>query len=141
MLKPLLTTGSAPATPVLTTRVLMTPVLMTPVLALLAKADKDARECEALLKRAIEMVRGRPRGLPARAAIGSRPARVVQLLYDPDDTAYVAIDAESGLSVLRHQDIARLQAMCGRLGWRVVGARVSRPTATMLSDVNDRRSA
>lgn len=138
MLKPLLTTGSAPATPVLTTRVLMTPVLMTPVLALLAKADKDARECEALLKRAIEMVRGRPRGLPT---IGSRPARVVQLLYDPDDTAYVAIDAESGLSVLRHQDIARLQAMCGRLGWRVVGARVSRPTATMLSDVNDRRSA
>jgi hypothetical protein len=116
LLKTLLTTtDSAPSTP----------VLMTPVLALLAEADKDARECEALLRRAIEMVRGRR--LPAKAAIDPKPARLIQLHHDPDDAAYVAIDAESGLSVLRHPDIARLRAMCDRLGWRVVGARSVAP--------------
>ena len=106
MLKPLLTTDSARS---------------TPVLALLAEADRDARECEALLKRAIEMVRGRPRSLPTRATVDSKPARAVQILYDPDDATFVAVDADSGLSVLRQADIARLRAMCDRLGWRVVG--------------------
>src|SRR5262245_50994854 len=76
----------------------------SPVLALLAEADKDARECEALLERAIEMVRGQPRRLPTKdpnkAAGETKPrARLVQILYDPDDAAYVAIDAQSGLSV------------------------------------------
>ena len=107
MLKPLLTTDSAPS---------------TPVLALLAEADKDAQECEALLKRAIEMVRGRPRRVPTRAVNDPKPARAVQILFDPDDATFVAIDAESGLSVLRQHDIARLRAMCDRLAWRVVGS-------------------
>ena len=107
MLKPLLTTNSAPS---------------SPVLAMLAEADRDAQECEALLRRAIEMVRGRPRHVPSKRAIEPKPGRVVQILYDPDDAAYVAIDAQSGLSVLRQQDMARLRAMCDRLGWRVVGA-------------------
>jgi hypothetical protein len=106
LLKPLLTSTSAP---------------VSPVLDLLAEADKDARECEALLRRAIEMVRGRPRTMPARATVDSKPARAVQILYDPDDATFVAIDAASGLSVLRQGDVARLRAMCDRLGWRVVG--------------------
>jgi hypothetical protein len=107
LLKPLPASASAPVSPVLT---------------LLAEADKDARECEMLLKRAIEMVRGVPRRMPTRAAaINSKPARSVQILYDPDDATFVAVDADSGLSVLRKEDISRLRAMCDRLGWRVVG--------------------
>jgi len=106
LLKPLLTSSSAPA---------------TQVLALLAEADRDARECELLLKRAIEMVRGSPRRPPTKVTPDAKPARAVQLVYDPDDASFVAVDADSGLSVLRQGDIARLRAMCDRLGWRVVG--------------------
>ena len=39
---------------------------------------------------------------------------------DPDEPSYVAKDTKSGLSVLRHQDSARLRAMCDRIGWQVV---------------------
>jgi hypothetical protein len=90
---------------------------------LLADADNDLQECEALLKRAIEMVRGRTRRSPTAVVTESRPTRVVQIHHDPDDAAYVAIDAKSGLSVLRHQDNARLRAMCHRIGWHVESPR------------------
>jgi hypothetical protein len=93
----------------------------TSVLALLADADNDLQECETLLKRAIEMVRGEARRSPTRGLSESKPTRVVQIHHDLDDAAYVAIDAKSGLSVLRHQDSARLRAMCDRIGWQVVG--------------------
>ena len=93
--------------------------LLTWVSKLSAEADKDIQECEGLLNRAIEMVRGQTRRSPTRVLTESRPTRVVQLHHDPGDAAYVAIDAESGLSVLRHQDSARLRAMCDRIGWRV----------------------
>src|SRR5713101_6118248 len=99
--------------------------LPTPVSALLAEADNDLQECEALLKRAIEMVRGPTRRSPTRIFTASKPTRIVQIHHDPDDAAYVAIDAKSGLSVLRHQDSAHLRAMCERIGWRV------EPTKTM----------
>jgi hypothetical protein len=91
------------------------------VLALLADADNDLRECETLLKRAIEMVRGETRRSLTKGFSGSKPTRVVHIHHDLDDAAYVAIDALSGLSVLRHQDSARLRAMCDRIGWQVVG--------------------
>jgi len=48
----------------------------------------------------------------------SQPA-LFKIHHDPDDAAYVAIDAKSGLSILRHQDRARLRAMCDRIGWQV----------------------
>jgi hypothetical protein len=89
------------------------------VSALLAEADNDIQECEALLKRAIEMVRGQTRRSSTRAITESKPTRIVQIHHDPGDAAYVAIDAKSGLSVLRHQDSARLRAMCDRIGWQV----------------------
>jgi hypothetical protein len=94
-------------------------VLPTSVSALWAEADNDLQECEALLKRAIEMVRGQTRRSPTRVLTESKPTRVVQIHHDPGDAAYVAIDATSGLSVLRHQDSARLRAMCDRIGWQV----------------------
>src|ERR1700687_4692707 len=95
----------------------MRALLMTPVAALTADADNDLQECEDLLKRAIEMVRGQTRRSPTGAVTKFKPTRIVQIHHDPDDAAYVAIDANSGLSVLRHQDSARLRAMCGRIGW------------------------
>src|SRR5262245_18102202 len=88
------------------------------VLALSAEADNDLRECEALLKRAIAMVRGQAWSLPA--VTQRKPTRIVRIRHDPDDAAYVAIDIESGLSLLRHRDSAHLQSMCARIGWRVV---------------------
>jgi hypothetical protein len=84
--------------------------LPTSVMALLAEADHDLRERATLLKRASEMVRGETRRSPTRGLSESKPTRVVQIHHDLDDAAFVATDAQSGLSVLRHQDSAR----CGR---------------------------
>jgi hypothetical protein len=95
----------------------------TSVAALLTEADNDLQECEALLKRAIEMVRGPEHGSPTKGIIDPRPARVVQIHRDPDDATYVATDVKLGLTVLRHRDSARLQAMCNRLGWQVLAVR------------------
>jgi hypothetical protein len=91
------------------------------VTSILADADKDLDESEALLRRAIEMVRGPVRGAtPARK---STPGRVIAIRHDPsDEAAYAAKDVKSGLVVLRHRDVARLRAMCSRLGWQVVDA-------------------
>jgi hypothetical protein len=84
------------------------------------------------------MVRGPARGSPpTKGLIDGKPAtpsalagamrseklitgRVVQIQRDPDEPSYVAKDTKSGLSVLRHQDSARLRAMCDRIGWQVV---------------------
>ena len=91
------------------------------VASLLAEADKDLDESEALLRRAIEMVRGPVRG--AMRAKRTAPRRVIEIRHDPsDEAAYAAKDVQSGLVVLRHRDIARLRSMCDRLGWEVVEA-------------------
>ena len=101
-------------------------VSITPVASILSEADQELDEGEVMLRRAIEMVRG-----PARSAVGltgiappkkSSPSRLVRIRYDAqqEPAAYVASDSQSGLVVLRHQDRARLQAMCERLGWQVV---------------------
>jgi hypothetical protein len=95
--------------------------LITEVLAVSAEADHERQECEALLKRAIDMVRGQAWCLPTITE--RRPARIVRIQLDPNDAAYVAIDAESGVSLLRHQDSARLRSMCARIGWRVATPR------------------
>ena len=104
--------------------------------------DHDLDECEALLRRAIEMVRSPGRSsqiatsVAARTDTGSSPELascvpaesppairiVVRIRHDPRKAKYVAEDAKSGLSVLRHQDRARLRAMCDRMGWQVVTA-------------------
>jgi hypothetical protein len=104
-----------------------------------SETDKDLDECEALLRRAIEIVRG-----PAQSSqtttgvakatsetpaenVSSAPAEtslawqvVVQIHHDSQKAKYVAKDTKSGLSVLGHQDSARLRAMCDRMGWQVV---------------------
>lgn len=91
------------------------------VTSILADADKDLDESEALLRRAIEMVRGPVRGTTRTRR--STPGRVIEIRHDPsDEAAYAAKDVKSGLVLLRHQDIARLRAMCSRLGWQVVNA-------------------
>jgi hypothetical protein len=82
------------------------------------EAERDLRECETLLRRAIAMVRSQTR-LPTEGIIASKPFRVVEIHHDPAEAAYVAIEAKSGLSVLRHQDSARLRAMCHRIGWQI----------------------
>jgi hypothetical protein len=105
--------------------------------SVIAAAEAELDEGEAMLQRAIEMVRGPTRGgRPQRANGGiaaaadpvkaipakrSPPSRVVQICHDPSfDAAYAAQDTTSGLVVIRHQDSARLRAMCDRLGWLVV---------------------
>ena len=92
----------------------------------------DDAESLGSLQRAIEMVRGATRGgrthtdsgiaPPAdMAAKRSPPGRVVEICHDPSfEAAYAAKDATSGLVVIRHQDSARLRAMCDRMGWQVV---------------------
>jgi hypothetical protein len=103
-----------------------------------AAVDGNLDEGEALLRRAIEMVRGPTRGSqPTNGLADGKPAtpselagamrskkllasRVVQIQRDPDEPSFVAKDTKSGLSVLRHQDSARLRAMCDRIGWQVV---------------------
>ena len=49
---------------------------------------------------------------------------MVQIHYDPDETAYVARDSASGLIVMQHQDREHLQDVCEWIGWRVVGGRM-----------------
>lgn len=91
------------------------------VASLLAEADKDLDESEALLRRAIEMVHRPARG--ATLIKRSVPRRVIEIRHDPsDEAAYAAKDVQSGLVVLRHRDISRLRAMCDRLGWEVTDA-------------------
>jgi hypothetical protein len=89
--------------------------------SLLAEADKELDEREALLRRAIEMVRGRARGITLVKR--TTPRRTIEISHDPNDEApYAAKDVASGLIMLRHRDSTRLRAMCGRLGWEVVDA-------------------
>jgi hypothetical protein len=88
--------------------------------------DNDLDECEVLLRRAIEMVRDSThrshptQGLTDRMSGRSRASRQVQIQQDPADLSYVARDAKSGVSVLRHSDRAHLRAMCDRIGWQVI---------------------
>ena len=110
------------------------PVTATPVGSMAPQADEDFDEGQEMLRRAIEMVRGPARGSPsigiATGLTGfpppkkSPPGRVVRIRHevDPEDDAYTAADAQSGLVVLRLRDRARLRAMCTRLGWQVEGA-------------------
>lgn len=111
---------------------------LAPITSMTADGDEEVDEAEELLRRAIEMVRapiGGPkplRGLTddlktAAAPPPSAPerkvgtGRVVQIRHDPSyDAAYAAKDIKTGLVVLRHQDNARLRAMCDRLGWQVM---------------------
>jgi hypothetical protein len=92
----------------------------------LIPSEDDLDECEILLRRAIEMVRGSTRwsqptrSLTDRMSGRSLSSRVVKIHHDPGDATYVATDAKSGLCVLRHRDRARLRAMCDRIGWQVV---------------------
>ena len=94
----------------------------------LVPSEDDLDECEILLRRAIEMVRGSTRwSQPTRSLTDRMPgrslsSRVVQIHHDRGNATYVATDAKSGLCVLRHRDRARLRAMCDRIGWQVVEA-------------------
>jgi hypothetical protein len=113
------------------------PVHLAPPPAAALEPEDQVEECEALLRRAIEMVRDplapsqpktRPPAAkpetPAKLASSMRTkkpvaGRVVQIHHDPQEGKYFARDTGSGLSILRHQDPARLRAMCERIGWRV----------------------
>jgi hypothetical protein len=90
-----------------------------PVFAL---SDADAQECEALLRRAIEMVRQPTRATPSKRVPDAKPPCLVRIHYDADEAMYVVTNTKSGLSMLRQPDITRLRAMCDRLGWQVVAA-------------------
>jgi hypothetical protein len=104
-----------------------------------SETDMDLDECEALLRRAIEMVRSPTQSSQTATSVAeatsetpaedvsSAPAEtplawqvVVQIHHDSEKAKYVAKDTKSGLSVLGHQDSARLRAMCDRMGWQVV---------------------
>jgi hypothetical protein len=110
--------------------------------------DDGLDECEVLLERAVRMVRSAPPQTPSRSGIAesqSKPApsltpssrprksptgRVVQIQHDAGEAAYVARDVKSGLSVLRHPDVARLRGMCERIGWKVVDGGRPEPADT-----------
>ena len=62
--------------------------------------------------------------LPGSGAKRAPTSRMVQIHYDPDETAYVARDSASGLIVTQHQDREHLQDVCEWIGWRVVGGRM-----------------
>jgi hypothetical protein len=96
---------------------LLTSPAKPPVLPL---SEADAQECEALLRRAIEMVRGSTQHAPRKAVLVAKPPCFVRIHYDADEAVHIAINTKSGLSILRHRDISRLRAMCDRLGWQVV---------------------
>ena len=74
------------------------------------EADRDLDESEALLKRAMEMVRA-----PTRSS-----RRVVRIEYDRGESAYVAKDTETGHVVIRHNDRTRLRIMCEQFHWKMV---------------------
>jgi hypothetical protein len=96
---------------------LLTSPAKPPVLPL---SEADAQECEVLLRRAIEMVRGPTQHAPRKAVPAAKPPCFVRIHYDADEAMHIAINTKSGLSILRHRDISRLRAMCDRLGWQVV---------------------
>lgn len=99
-----------------------------PVASILSESEDEEDEGEAMLRRAIAMVRGPTRGAAALTGIAappkkSSPSRIVRIRHDTrQEPTYVAADAQSGLVVLRHSDRSRLQAMCDRLGWQVIDA-------------------
>jgi len=108
------------------------------VASLLAEADKELDESEALLRRAIAMVRGPARGITLIKR--TAPRRVIEIHHDPsDEAAYAAKDVQSGLVVLRHRDIARLRAMCDRLGWEMVDVNAASASADNHQGVRDAR--
>lgn len=107
-----------------------------------SQADRDLDECEILLRRAIDVLRGPPcssqikqsRAEETRSAAQTSPIQaesrstsriVVQIHHEPKKGKYVAKDTRSGLGVLRHQDNAHLRAMCDRMGWHIVDWAVS----------------
>jgi hypothetical protein len=49
----------------------------------------------------------------------------VQIEYDSAKAKYVAKDINTGVRILRHEDVARLKAMCDRMGWQVVDGQAS----------------
>jgi hypothetical protein len=73
-----------------------------------------------------ETASGTPSGLVSsmRAERPQASRIAVQIGYDPQKAKYVAKDAKSGFSILRHQDSARLRTMCDRMGWHVVDGAV-----------------
>ena len=99
----------------------------SPVASMLSESEEED-EGEAMLRRAIAMVRGPTRGAASLTGIAappkkSSPSRIVRIRHDTrQEPTYVAADAQSGLVVLRHSDRSRLQAMCDRLGWQVIDA-------------------
>jgi hypothetical protein len=108
-------------------------VYSVPPILVSSESDKNLDECEALLRRAIKMVRGPTHTSQITSVIQARsktpsklserpPASriVVKIHHDPQKAKYVAQDATSGLRILRHQDGARLRAMCDRMGWQVI---------------------
>ena len=113
-------------------------VYSVPPTSVSSEPDKNLDECEALLRRAIEMVRGPTRSsqitsvteakskTPFKLVSSMRAERppasriVVQIHHDPQKAKYVAKDTTSGLRILGHQDSSRLRAMCDRMGWQVV---------------------
>jgi hypothetical protein len=107
---------------------------MTLAASIVSEADRELDEGEALLRRAIEMVRGSIRSIAAGKPPGNRsgstrgkkaPSRIVQIRHDPsEEPQYAAADTTSGLVLLRHRDNAHLRAMCDRLGWQVAEERV-----------------
>lgn len=106
------------------------PVDIGPATLAVLQDDGEFDEREALLQNAIDMVRnttpspGIARGpndsaRSLRARI-SGPSRFVRIRRGCGDEApYVAIDAKTGMTVLRYQDSARLREMCDWMGWRV----------------------
>jgi hypothetical protein len=44
----------------------------------------------------------------------------LQIQYDTARAKYVAKDIDSGVRILRHEDITRLKMICDRMGWQVV---------------------
>jgi hypothetical protein len=113
-------------------------VYSVPPTSVSSEPDKNFDECEALLRHAIGMVRGTTRSSqitsvpkarskkPSKLVSSMRAERppaspiVVQIHRDPQKAKYVAQDTTSGLRILRHQDSARLRAMCDRMGWQVI---------------------
>jgi uncharacterized protein (DUF58 family) len=102
------------------------------VASIVSDAEEDLDEGEAMLRRAIAMVRGPTRSEVALTGIAppkkTSPSRVVRIRRDnKQEPTYVAADAQSGLAVLRHPDSARLRAMCDRLGWQVIDMEADAP--------------
>ena len=107
-----------------------------------SEVDSDLDDVEALLRRAIEMVRSPMRGSqPTRSGMDGPPRtptelagsmrakklptnRVVQIRHDPHKATYVAKDTKAGLVIMRHQESERLRELCEWIGWGVIDGRV-----------------